>query len=467
MALHEVDVVVLGLGPGGEHAAAELARAGLTVVGVEKHLVGGECPYYGCIPSKMLIRAANSLAEARRVSVLAGSAEVHPDFAVVAERISKEATDAWDDTVAADRLKAAGAQLRRGSGTLVGPRRVRVGEDEYRAGLGVLLNTGTAPAVPPIPGLAETPFWTNRDIVQQSKLPRSLVVLGGGAVGVEMAQAFARFGSEVTIIEAGDRLIAAEEPESSKVLREVLSSEGIHIHLGASVESVTHQDTFTLTLKGGTQVIGERLLVAAGRDAGLKGLGLANAGTAPAGRRVAVDEHMRAADGLWAIGDITGHGAFTHMSMYQAKIAIQDILGRPGPTADYRAVPHVTFTDPEIGAVGLSERQARDAGLRIAIGKSSVPESSRGWIHKIGNEGFFKIVVDADRDVLVGASAVGPNGGEVLGMLTLAIAAEVPTTTIGNMITAYPTFHRGLQTAFENLKTDGQHWPVCCDAPIK
>lgn len=453
----EVDVVVVGLGPGGEYVAAELARAGLSVVGVDRRLVGGECPYYGCIPSKMMIRAADALAEARRVAVLAGTAEVHPDWTPVADRIRDEATDDWDDEVAVKRLEDAGARFVRGEGRLDGPGRVVVatgdGEVVLRARRGVVLNTGTEPAVPPIDGLADTPYWTNRDAVRVRELPTSLVVLGGGAIGCELAQAFSRFGVEVTVVEAGERILGPEEPEASAVVADALAAEGVAVRAGVGVTGVRHDGAFAIGLADGSSVTAQALLVAAGRRTNLAGIGLDTVGGDPSARTLEVDERMRVAgvDGLWAIGDITGKGAFTHMSMYQAKVAVRDLTGEDGPWADYRAVSRATFTDPEVGSVGMTEKQARDAGLNVGTGTAKLPESSRGWLHKAGNDGVIKVVADLDRGVLVGATAVGPAGGEIIGMLVTAVHGEVPLDVLRGMHFAYPTFHRAVETALGDI----------------
>ncbi|HYG94473.1 MAG TPA: NAD(P)/FAD-dependent oxidoreductase [Nocardioides sp.] len=451
-----VDVVVIGLGPGGEHVAQTLAGNGLTVVGVERHLVGGECPYYGCIPSKMMIRAADALAEARRVERLAGRTDVVSDWTPVAVRIDEEATDGWDDEVAVERLAKAGVRVLHGTGRLAGPGRVAVDVDgtveEYDVRRGVVLNVGTEPAVPPIDGLAGTPYWTNRDVVRLKRLPASLLVLGGGAIGCEIAQAVARFGVEVTVVEAGERVLGPEEPEASEVVAAALERDGIQVRAGVGVESVAHDaNGFTLSLAGGDQVAGDALLVAAGRRTNLSGIGLDTIGLDPDARSLETDERMRAGEGVWAIGDITGKGAFTHVSMYQAAVAVRDILGEEGPWADYRAVSRVTFTDPEVGSVGLTEKQARDAGIRVAVATSAVPESSRGWIHSVGNEGVIKVVADADRGVLVGATTAGPAGGEMIGLLATAVHAEVPVARLRTMHFAYPTFHRGIETALQDL----------------
>lgn len=452
MAVREVDVVVLGMGPGGEDAAERLAVAGLSVAGVEARLVGGECPYWGCIPSKMMIRAANLLAEGRRIPGLAGSSQVHPDWAPVAQRIREEATDNWDDKVAVDRFTGKGGTLFRGHGRITAPGEVTVGGDVLRARRGIVINTGTQPFIPPVEGLAGTPFWTNREAIEATGVPASLLVLGGGAIGAELSQVFARFGARVTVIEGSGRLLPPEEPEAGALLAEVFGREGIEVRTGTTARSVRHDGTaFTVALSDGTGVTGDALLVATGRRTDLAGIGAGAVGVDESARAIPVDDHLRVAPGVWAVGDITGHGAFTHMSMYQANIVVHDILGEEVSPAEYHAVPRVTFTDPEIGSVGLSEAQARDRGLDVRTGGYPIPKSTRGWIHKAGNEGFIKLVADTGQGVLVGASSAGPAGGEVLSMLTLAVHARVPVRRLREMIYAYPTFHRAIEPALQEL----------------
>ncbi len=453
------DVLVVGMGVGGEAVAGQLAEAGIDVIGIEAELVGGECPYWACIPSKMMIRAANLLAEARRIPGMAGSLEgLTPDWTPVADRIRDEATDNWDDKVAVDRFTGNGGRFVRGSARILGPRLVEVddvGVIEARRGL--VIATGTTAALPPIPGLAETPYWTNREAVSAEELPASLAVIGAGVVGCEIGQAYARFGVEVTMMEAADRPLPAEEPEAGDVVADALAADDVRLILGAQVTRVEHgDDRFMIHVEGqGDPVAAARLLVATGRRPQLtaperEALGLpSEQGTLP------VDEHLRVTDGVWAVGDITGQGAFTHVATYQADIAVRDILQSQGAPADYSAVPRVAFTDPEVGAVGLTETQARERGLPVVTGTAQVPSSARGWIHKAGNHGFIKLVLDTDTDLLVGATSVGPVGGEVLAGLAVAVHGRVPATVLERMIYAYPTFHRGIQDALRNLRDQG------------
>jgi pyruvate/2-oxoglutarate dehydrogenase complex dihydrolipoamide dehydrogenase (E3) component len=450
----QAEVIVVGLGPGSEDVAERLAEAGLDVVGIDGRLVGGECPYWGCVPSKMMIRASDLLAEGRRIPGMAGTSTVAPDWAPVARRIREEATDDWDDTVAVERFEGKGGRFVRGWARLEGPSTVVVGDRTFEASRAVVLGVGATSWTPPVPGLDHPAVWNNRDAIEAEAVPSSLAVVGGGPIGVELGQVFARFGSSVTIIEAGPRLMGPEEPEAGDLLAEVFAEEGIDVLTGVTLTSAEHDgERCTLHLEGRDPVVAERLLVAAGRRPSLAGLGLATLGIDDDAHSIPVDDHLRVVDGVWAVGDATAKGAFTHVSMYQADIVVDDILGNPVTPADYRAVPRVTFTDPEIGSVGLNERAARQQGIDVNVGFTEIPSSTRGWIHKVGNRGYIKLIEDRRRGVLVGASSAGPAGGEVLSLLTLAVHAEVPTERLRHMIYAYPTFHRAIEAAVKDLAT--------------
>lgn len=455
----DFDMIVLGLGPGGEHVAGELAGAGRRVLGLDPGLVGGECPYYGCIPSKMILRGAGMLAEARRIDGVAGTASVTPDFGPVAERIRDEATDDWDDKVAVERFEAAGGTFVRGAGALAGRDGadfvVTVGEQRFTAPR-VVLATGTAPAVPLITGLRELHaarpdlVWTNRDAVKAAAAPQTLIVLGGGAIGCEFAQGFARYGSTVTVVEAGERLLTPEEPDAAAVIDEVFTREGIEVRTGVGATAVAEKDGHVeVTLASGNVLTAAILLVAVGRSPNLRGIGLDTVGLADDLDVVPVNDHLEVdgIPGLYAVGDITGHGAFTHVAMWQADVLIDHLLDRPANFGGYQGLAWATFTDPEVGRVGMTEQQAREAGLTVRVGVQQVASNSRGWIHGPGNDGFVKVVEDADRGVLVGATVVAPNGGEILGLLTLAVHAAVPVRTLASMHYAFPTIHRAVKEA--------------------
>ncbi|MGP0029754.1 MAG: dihydrolipoyl dehydrogenase family protein [Acidimicrobiales bacterium] len=438
----ECDAVVVGMGPGGEEVAGKLAEAGLDVVGIEAELLGGECPYWGCIPSKMMVRAADLLAEGRRIPGNAGTSVVTPDWSPVARRV-RDATDSWDDHVAVDRFVGKGGHFIRGRARVTGPRSVEVNGEPITARRALVLATGAKAWVPPL--FDGVPHWTNREAIEAEELPSSLLIVGGGAIGLELGQVMARFGVEVTIVEMAARLLAVEEPEVSDLITEILRREGITVHTGVSIEraEATGATGCTLSLGGGQSVSADRVLVATGRRSDLAALGVAALGLDESARALPVDARMRIQPGVWGVGDVAGKGAFTHVAMYQARICVADILGHPIAEADYRALPRVTFTDPEIGSVGMTEADARASGGRVTVMSEPIGASTRGWIHKA--EGLVKLV---ERDgVLVGATSMSPAGGEVLGLLTLAVHAQVPVTTLKGMIYAYPTFHRAIDSA--------------------
>jgi pyruvate/2-oxoglutarate dehydrogenase complex dihydrolipoamide dehydrogenase (E3) component len=469
-AAAEFDLIVLGMSPGAEYLAEDIAAAGWSVLGVDPRLVGGECPYFGCIPSKMVIRGAELLAEGRRVNGMAGTAQITPDLTPVANRIRDEATDDWNDQAAVDRFTGKGGTFVRGAGRFAGRRAdgqllVEINGEHYTAPH-VVVSTGTAPAIPPIDGLAELRgdnpgpdglVWTNREILRIREAPPSMIVIGAGAAGIELTQALARFGTRVTVLEGGPRILKPEEPEASQVVTDVLRREGVDVRTDTRTMAVgPGGDGVTVTLDGGEVLTAARLFVAAGRKSNLD-IGLATIGLEDGVRTLDVDERMRVVhdgspvDGLFAVGDITGRGAFTHVSSFQATVLTAHLLGTTPYYDGYHGLAWVTFTDPEIGRVGLSEAQAREQGLAVRVASVGMAESTRGWIHGPGNDGLIKLVADSDENVLIGATVVGPGGGEILGLLTLAVHARVPITTLASMHYAYPTLHRGILAAVQKL----------------
>jgi pyruvate/2-oxoglutarate dehydrogenase complex dihydrolipoamide dehydrogenase (E3) component len=369
----------------------------------------------------------------------------------------REVTGDWDDTVAVQRHLDRGETFVRGTATITGPREVDVQGERYTARRGIVIATGGVPAVPPIAGLADVEYWTNREAIEAEDDPASMVVLGGGAVGLELAQAYRRFGSDVTIVEHSPHLLPLEEPEQGEELRKVVADEGIALRTGVAATGVEAGDGgVRVTLSDGSSVSGERLLVATGRRVELGPLGVEAVGIDPAGRGIPVDERLRAGDGLWAVGDVTGVAGFTHVAVYQGRIAAADILDRPHAPADYRAVPRVTFTDPEVASVGLSEREARERGIDVRIGLARTADSSRGYIHGPGaGFGVTKVIADASRGVLVGASTMGPAAGEIIGIFLLAVHAQVPVAVLRDLIYPYPTFLRGVEPAIRQVSEDG------------
>lgn len=435
------DVVVLGMGTCGEDASLRLARAGLRVVGIEERLIGGECPFWACLPSKSLIRSAGLVADARRADGLVGKVHVETDWSLIARRLREEVTGDWTDGNGVARFERASGRFLRGHGVVTGPRTVRVGDTEVRAERGVVVAVGSRPLIPPVPGLADVPYWTNHEAIQAEELPPSLVILGGGAVGCELGQVFARFGSDVTIVEGAPRVLPAEEPEVSAAVTAGLEGDGVTVLRGVRASAVRQDGTrVVVDLDDGRSVTAERILVAAGRVADADAVGVTSAGARTSRGFVEVDGHLRAADGLWAIGDVTGKGLLTHVALYQGTIAIEDVLGASPPPAEYAAMPRSVFTDPEVGAVGLTVAEAAAQGRDFTVVRKDLRATFRGWLHRTGNEGSITLVADRAENRLVGASVVGPRATDLVSFLGLAVHARIPVETLVRMIYAFPSF---------------------------
>ena len=450
--MDEFDVICLGAGPCGEALAGEVKGSGLTLAMVERELVGGECPYWGCIPSKTLLRSAETLAEAGAARTLAASrVEWKVDFAKISKRVHYMARD-LDDTNPARAIAGEGVELIRGEARLSGPRTVTVGGRTLTARRAVVVATGTDPFVPPIPGLAEVPFWTNREATLPTSLPPTLAILGGGAIGVELGQAYARIGSEVHLIEGGPRVVPAEEPEAGELLGKHLAREGIAIHTGHKVIGVEKTAAgIRVLLENAPAIEAATLLVATGRRPRLATVDLVACGlrTTERGWLKVDPQTLLAADGIYAGGDVNGLGGFTHLAHYHGQLIGRALVGRPRP-ADHAAVPRVTFTDPELASVGLSEAAARAAGIDVVTYSTDPAESARGYIHDF-KEGVVKLVGNRQAGLLVGATILQPRAGEMLSELSLAVKAKTPLAVLADLIHPFPAFSRILGYCLQEL----------------
>ena len=441
------DVVIIGAGPGGEVALNTLLKVGKRVALVENTVIGGECTNWGCIPSKTLLRPTELEGECENV---AGVATPALDFERLSAYRDYMVSD-HDDSKAAGRYEERGVKVVKDTGRILGPGRVQAGDAVLETDA-IVVATGAEAVVPPIPGLAEAGYWTNREATDLTEIPESVVVIGGGVVGIELSQFLARFGSRVTIVQGADHLADREAPAIGDALVEILERDGVEVRLGVHAMAVRVEGAERIvTLDDGSEACGAVLLVATGRRPRTSGLGLETVGIEPGRSGLAIDERCRAGEGVWAIGDVTGTAAFTHVAKYQGRIAAGDICGRP-VKADYRAVPRVIFIDPEIAAVGLTEAQAKEQGLDVLAATIDLPTSiARPYTYQEKPTGTFGVVVDRERQVLVGAWAIAPLAGEWIHTAVLAIRAEVPLDVLRDTIWQFPTFSEAFGAAFRAL----------------
>jgi dihydrolipoamide dehydrogenase len=444
------DVAILGAGPAGEHAANALAGQGRNVLMIERELIGGECSNWACIPTKTLLRPTEVRSESEHAAGTEPADLNWPELA----RYRDYMTSAGDDSARVKGYEDMGARVVKGAGQLAGPGRLEVGGDTYTADH-VLISTGSDPVIPPIEGLTEAGYWTNREATALQEIPRSVVIVGGGPVGIELAQFLHRFGSRVAVVQGGPRLVPREDERVCELLTDALREAGIEIHLDAhAIAARRDRDERVLTLEDGRELRGEQLIIAVGRRPRVRDLGLESVGIEPADDGIPIDRHCRVTEGVWAAGDCTGVMLFTHLAKYQARVAMADMRGRP-VEADYRAIPRVIFTDPEVAAVGLTAQQAAGQGLDVASTKVSLPASiARPSTYEREPRGELGVILDRDRRVLVGAWAVSPLASEWIHHAVLAIRAEVPYDVLMDTVAQFPSYSEAFLSSLQALALD-------------
>ncbi|MBV9816774.1 MAG: NAD(P)/FAD-dependent oxidoreductase [Solirubrobacterales bacterium] len=444
------DVAVLGAGPGGEHAVNGLLARSMNVLLVERELIGGECSNWACIPTKTLLRPTELRGASGRA---AGTRAAELDWPAL-DRYRDYMTSAGDDSARVRGYEERGVTVVKGDGRLAGPGRLEVGGETYEADR-ILISTGSEAVVPPIEGLAEAGYWTNREATALHEIPASAVIVGGGPVGIELAQFLRRFGSEVSLVQGADRLDPREDARVSELLTASLQADGITLRCGVHAQFVE--------LDGGDRVVrlndtstvrGERLIVAVGRRPRGHDIGLETIG-AQAGEHgeVPIDDHCRVTEGVWAAGDCTGTMLFTHMAKYQARIAMADMAGHP-VTANYAAIPRVVFTDPEVASVGLTEAQAREAGYDVVATTLDLPTGgvARAYTYEQDPRGELGVVVDRRRRVMLGAWAVAPLASEWIHQAVLAVRAQVPLEVLTDTVAQFPSYSEAYLLALQQLE---------------
>jgi pyruvate/2-oxoglutarate dehydrogenase complex dihydrolipoamide dehydrogenase (E3) component len=450
VATQECDVVVLGGGPGGEIVAGRVSNGGHRTVVVEEDLVGGECTFYACMPSKGLLRPADVLAAARRTPGAreAIGGDLDADSAIAWRN---EIVDDWDDSRQVEWLDSVKVGLVRGHGRISGDRTIEVdtgdGTVTLAATRAIVVATGSSSLIPPIDGLRDIRFWNSRDVTAAKEVPRRMLVLGGGAVGVEMAQAWRSLGSEeVTIVERADRLLSMEEPFAGEALAAAFAAKGIEVLTGVGMVAARREGSdgpVVSTLEDGREIVSDEILVSVGRHPRTDDIGLEKVGLEP-GRYIDVDDHLvaKGVDGEWlyAIGDVNGRALLTHMAKYQGRIAADHILGKDmKAVGDVKAIPRIVFTDPQVASVGLTEKAARDEGMDVVAIDSDLNETAGSVVTGRGVEGRVRLIFDRSTEAIVGATFIGPDIGDLLHSATIAIAGDVPFDRLWHAVPSFPS----------------------------
>jgi dihydrolipoamide dehydrogenase len=441
------DAVILGAGPAGEVALNTLAKADCKIALIEAELIGGECTNWGCIPSKTLLRPPELEGQSTRAAGVGTPALDWPRLSAYRDYM----VSSHDDSRRVSRYEERGVTVVKEPGRIAAPGRVETATRTLETDA-IVVATGADAVIPPIPGLAESGYWTNREVTALTEIPESVVFIGGGVVSVELSQFLARFGCRVSIVQGPPRLADREDPRIGELLGEILEADGVELVLGRRAVGVrVDANEKVVQLDNGQEVRGAELVVATGRRPRTKDIGLETVGIEVSPRGIAVDERCRAADGVWAIGDVTGVAMFTHVGKYQGRIAAMDILGKPAK-ADYRAVPRIVFTDPELAAVGLGEAAAIEAGIDVVTATVDLPTSiARPYTYEEEPKGTFSVIVDRQRQVLLGAWAVAPLASEWIHSAVLAIRAEIPVAVLKDTIAQFPTFSEVFGYALRSL----------------
>jgi pyruvate/2-oxoglutarate dehydrogenase complex dihydrolipoamide dehydrogenase (E3) component len=443
------DVIVIGMGPGGEAAAGRLLQAGRRVAVIERELIGGECAYWACIPSKTLLRGPEARAEAGRVAGVATPAMEWPGLRDYRDYMVRH----LDDTAQISGYEQAGATVIKAPARIAGPGQVEAAGQLLQAGH-IVIATGSQPVRPAIDGLDDTEVWTNREATTVRDIPGRVLLVGGSAVGVELGQFYARMGAQVTIVQRAGRLIDREDPRVGELAAEALAADGITIRSGTTAIHARRAAASTVvTLDDGSQVDTDVVILGAGRHPATTGLGLEDAGVTLTGRGgIAVDDRCRAREGLWAVGDVTGVALFTHVAMYQGRVVADNILGRDRAAA-YEGIPRVVFADPEIAAVGLTAAQAAARGISTATAEVALADAiARPWTYERDPRGTLGLLADRERRVLAGAWAVAPLASEWIHQAALAIRAQIPIRVLLDQVAQFPTYTEAYLAALEQLR---------------